>query len=55
IGVRKFIIVVIKRKRGYYFAFLINKKFITVIEAIFTIKDYVLAFLIFNSSIYITK
>ncbi|KAK1487206.1 hypothetical protein CCUS01_03550, partial [Colletotrichum cuscutae] len=55
IGVRKFNIVIIKRKRAYYFTFLINKKSTTIIEAISIIKNYVLAFLILSSSIYITK
>ncbi|UQC74403.1 uncharacterized protein CLUP02_01053, partial [Colletotrichum lupini] len=55
IGVKKFSIIVTKRKRAYYFALLINKKFIIIIKAIFTIKNYVLAFLILSSSVYITK
>ncbi|KAK1489409.1 hypothetical protein CCUS01_03457, partial [Colletotrichum cuscutae] len=55
IGVRKFSIVIIKRKRAYYFALLINKEFIITIEAIFTTRDYVLTFLILSSSIYIVK
>ncbi|KAK1470518.1 hypothetical protein CCUS01_06283, partial [Colletotrichum cuscutae] len=55
IGVRKFSIIIIKRKRAYYFAFLINKKSITTIKAIFTTRDYILAFLILSSSIYIAK
>ncbi|KAI3547791.1 hypothetical protein CSPX01_03368, partial [Colletotrichum filicis] len=55
IGVKKFSIVIIKRKRAYYFTFLTNKKSITTIEAIFITKNYVLAFLILSSSIYITK
>ncbi|KAK1532743.1 uncharacterized protein CCOS01_04726, partial [Colletotrichum costaricense] len=55
IGVRKFSIVIIKRKKAYYFTFLINKKFIIIIEAIFITKDYILAFLIFNNFIYIAK
>ncbi|KAK1453035.1 hypothetical protein CCUS01_02052, partial [Colletotrichum cuscutae] len=55
IEVKKSSIVIIKKRRAYYFALLINKKFITTIEAIFITKDYVLAFLILSSSIYITK
>ncbi|KAK1457555.1 hypothetical protein CCUS01_09669, partial [Colletotrichum cuscutae] len=55
IGVRKFNIVIIKRRRAYYFALLINKKFTTIIKAIFIIKNYVLAFLILSSSIYIAR
>ncbi|KAI3542495.1 hypothetical protein CSPX01_06973, partial [Colletotrichum filicis] len=55
IGVRKFNIVIIKRKRAYYFAFLTNREFIITIKAISIIKNYVLAFLILSSSIYITK
>ncbi|KAI3550639.1 hypothetical protein CSPX01_01689, partial [Colletotrichum filicis] len=55
IGVRKFNIVIIKRKRAYYFAFLINKEFTIIIEAIFIIRDYVLAFLILSSSVYIAR
>ncbi|KAI3527193.1 hypothetical protein CSPX01_17170, partial [Colletotrichum filicis] len=55
IGVRKFSIVIIKRKRAYYFALLINKEFTITIEAISITRDYILAFLILNSSIYITK
>ncbi|KAK1487866.1 hypothetical protein CCUS01_14868, partial [Colletotrichum cuscutae] len=55
IGVKKFSIVIIKRRRAYYFAFLINKEFTIIIKAIFIIKDYVLAFLILSSSIYIAK
>ncbi|KAI3547362.1 hypothetical protein CSPX01_03799, partial [Colletotrichum filicis] len=50
-----FSIVIIKRKRAYYFAFLTNKEFTTTIEAIFITKDYILAFLIFSSSIYIAR
>ncbi|KAK1475671.1 hypothetical protein CABS01_03948, partial [Colletotrichum abscissum] len=55
IGVRKFSIVIIKRRRAYYFTFLINKEFATTIEAISITRDYVLAFLIFSSSIYIAR
>ncbi|KAI3537217.1 hypothetical protein CSPX01_10306 [Colletotrichum filicis] len=44
-----------KRKRAYYFALLINKKFIITIKAIFTTRDYVLTFLILSSSIYIAR
>ncbi|KAI3541005.1 hypothetical protein CSPX01_07909, partial [Colletotrichum filicis] len=55
IGVRKSSIVITKRKRAYYFALLINKKSIITIEAIFIIRDYILAFLILSSSIYIIK
>ncbi|KAK1476509.1 hypothetical protein CCUS01_16790, partial [Colletotrichum cuscutae] len=55
IEIRKFDIIIIKRKRAYYFAFLINKEFIIIIKTIFIIKNHVLAFLIFSSSIYITK
>ncbi|KAI3547051.1 hypothetical protein CSPX01_03883, partial [Colletotrichum filicis] len=55
IGVRKFSIVIIKKKRAYYFAFLINKEFTITIEAISITKNYVLAFLILSSSIYIAK
>ncbi|KAI3527631.1 hypothetical protein CSPX01_16816, partial [Colletotrichum filicis] len=55
IGVRKFSIVIIKRKRAYYFAFLTNKKSIIIIEAIFIIRDYILAFLILSSSVYIAR
>ncbi|KAK1470211.1 hypothetical protein CCUS01_06596, partial [Colletotrichum cuscutae] len=55
IGVRKFNIIIIKRKRAYYFAFLINKEFITIIKTIFITKNYILAFLILSNSIYIAK
>ncbi|KAI3537680.1 hypothetical protein CSPX01_10046, partial [Colletotrichum filicis] len=55
IGVKKFSIIIIKRKRAYYFTLLTNKKSIITIEAISIIKNYVLTFLIFNSSIYIAK
>ncbi|KAK1475479.1 hypothetical protein CABS01_03756, partial [Colletotrichum abscissum] len=55
IGVRKFSIVITKRRRAYYFAFLTNKESTTIIEAIFITKNYILAFLILNSSIYIAK
>ncbi|KAK1490214.1 hypothetical protein CCUS01_14482, partial [Colletotrichum cuscutae] len=55
IGVRKFSIIIIKKRRAYYFTFLINKEFIIIIKAIFIIRDYILAFLIFNSSIYIVR
>ncbi|KAK1450981.1 hypothetical protein CCUS01_11348, partial [Colletotrichum cuscutae] len=55
IGVKKFSIVITKKKRAYYFALLTNKEFIIIIKAIFIIKDYVLAFLILSGSIYITK
>ncbi|KAK1493212.1 hypothetical protein CCUS01_13857, partial [Colletotrichum cuscutae] len=55
IRVRKFSIVIIKRKRAYYFALLINKEFATIIEAIFIIKNYILVFLIFSSFIYIAR
>ncbi|KAK1485052.1 hypothetical protein CCUS01_15385, partial [Colletotrichum cuscutae] len=55
IGVKKFSIVIIKRKRAYYFAFLTNKKFTIIIKAICIIKNYVLAFLILSSSIYIAR
>ncbi|KAK1455972.1 hypothetical protein CCUS01_10332, partial [Colletotrichum cuscutae] len=52
IGVRKSSIVIIKRKRAYYFTFLINKEFIIIIKAISTTRNYVLTFLILSSSIY---
>ncbi|KAK1454301.1 hypothetical protein CCUS01_10595, partial [Colletotrichum cuscutae] len=55
IGIKKSGIIIIKRKRAYYFAFLINKKSTTIIEAIFIIKDYVLAFLILSGFIYIAR
>ncbi|KAK1499530.1 hypothetical protein CCUS01_00255, partial [Colletotrichum cuscutae] len=55
IGVRKFSIVIIKKRRAYYFALLINKESTTTIEAIFITKDYVLAFLIFSSFVYIAR
>ncbi|KAI3528476.1 hypothetical protein CSPX01_16219, partial [Colletotrichum filicis] len=55
IGVRKSNIVIIKKKRAYYFALLINKEFTITIKAIFTIRNYILAFLILSSSIYIIK
>ncbi|KAI3529971.1 hypothetical protein CSPX01_15119, partial [Colletotrichum filicis] len=55
IGVRKSSIVIIKRKRAYYFALLTNKESTTIIKAISITKDYVLAFLILSSFIYITK
>ncbi|KAK1448309.1 hypothetical protein CCUS01_11717, partial [Colletotrichum cuscutae] len=55
IGVRKFSIVIIKKRRAYYFTFLTNKEFTTTIEAIFITKDYVLAFLILSSFIYIAR
>ncbi|KAK1479979.1 hypothetical protein CCUS01_00533 [Colletotrichum cuscutae] len=44
-----------KRRRAYYFTFLINKKSIITIKTIFIIRDYVLAFLILSNSIYIAK
>ncbi|KAI3528832.1 hypothetical protein CSPX01_15943 [Colletotrichum filicis] len=44
-----------KKKRAYYFAFLINRESTTIIEAIFITKDYVLTFLILSGSIYIIK
>ncbi|KAI3528413.1 hypothetical protein CSPX01_16248, partial [Colletotrichum filicis] len=55
IGVKKSSIVIIKRKRAYYFALLTNREFTTIIKAIFIIRNYVLAFLILSSSIYIAK
>ncbi|KAK1452956.1 hypothetical protein CCUS01_01973, partial [Colletotrichum cuscutae] len=55
IRVKKFNIVIIKRKRAYYFALLINKKSITTIKAIFIIKNYILTFLILSGSIYIAR
>ncbi|KAK1446914.1 hypothetical protein CCUS01_02473, partial [Colletotrichum cuscutae] len=55
IGVKKFSIVIIKRRRAYYFTFLTNKESTIIIKAIFIIKDYVLAFLILSSSIYIAR
>ncbi|KAK1479577.1 hypothetical protein CCUS01_04706, partial [Colletotrichum cuscutae] len=55
IGVRKFSIIIIKKRRAYYFALLTNKEFITIIEAIFITKDYVLAFLILSSFVYIAR
>ncbi|KAK1452490.1 hypothetical protein CCUS01_10967, partial [Colletotrichum cuscutae] len=55
IGVRKFSIIITKRRRAYYFAFLIYKEFITIIKTISITRDYVLAFLILSSSIYIIK
>ncbi|KAI3536033.1 hypothetical protein CSPX01_11067, partial [Colletotrichum filicis] len=44
-----------KKKRAYYFAFLTNKKSIIIIKTIFITKNYVLAFLILSSSIYIAR
>ncbi|KAI3549670.1 hypothetical protein CSPX01_02321, partial [Colletotrichum filicis] len=44
-----------KKKRAYYFALLTNKKSITTIKTISIIRNYVLAFLILSSSIYIIK
>ncbi|KAK1475530.1 hypothetical protein CABS01_03807, partial [Colletotrichum abscissum] len=55
IGVKKFSIIIIKKKRAYYFALLTNKEFTTIIEAISITKNYVLAFLILSSSIYIAR
>ncbi|KAK1452666.1 hypothetical protein CCUS01_10707, partial [Colletotrichum cuscutae] len=55
IRVRKSSIVIIKRKRAYYFTFLINKEFTTTIEAISIIRNYVLAFLILSGSVYIAR
>ncbi|KAK1485679.1 hypothetical protein CCUS01_03820, partial [Colletotrichum cuscutae] len=55
IGIRKFSIVIIKRKRAYYFIFLTNREFIITIKTISIIRDYVSAFLILNSSVYIAK
>ncbi|KAK1462951.1 hypothetical protein CCUS01_08543, partial [Colletotrichum cuscutae] len=55
IRVRKSSIVIIKKRRAYYFALLINKEFITTIEAISITKDYVLTFLILSGSIYIAR
>ncbi|KAK1445255.1 hypothetical protein CCUS01_12749, partial [Colletotrichum cuscutae] len=55
IRVKKFNIIIIKRKRAYYFIFLINKESIIIIEVISITKDYGLAFLILSSSIYIAK
>ncbi|KAK1464573.1 hypothetical protein CCUS01_07819, partial [Colletotrichum cuscutae] len=55
IGVKKFNIVIIKRRRAYYFALLTNREFITIIKAIFIIRNYVLAFLILSNSIYIVR
>ncbi|KAI3534820.1 hypothetical protein CSPX01_11808, partial [Colletotrichum filicis] len=55
IGVRKFSIIIIKRKRAYYFALLINREFTIIIEAIFITRDYILAFLILSSFIYIAR
>ncbi|KAK1470167.1 hypothetical protein CCUS01_06552, partial [Colletotrichum cuscutae] len=55
IGVKKSSIVIIKRRRAYYFTLLTNKESITIIEAIFIIRDYILAFLIFSNSIYIAR
>ncbi|KAK1496134.1 hypothetical protein CABS01_01941, partial [Colletotrichum abscissum] len=55
IGVRKFSIIITKRKRAYYFTFLTNKESTIIIEAISITRDYVLAFLILSSSIYIAR
>ncbi|UQC89950.1 uncharacterized protein CLUP02_15481, partial [Colletotrichum lupini] len=55
IGVRKFSIVITKKRRAYYFAFLTNREFTTTIEAISTTRDYVLAFLILSGSVYIAR
>ncbi|KAK1490338.1 hypothetical protein CCUS01_14459, partial [Colletotrichum cuscutae] len=55
IEVKKFSIVITKRRRAYYFTLLTNRESTTTIKAIFIIKDYVLTFLILSSSIYITK
>ncbi|KAK1472010.1 hypothetical protein CABS01_04653, partial [Colletotrichum abscissum] len=55
IGVRKFSIVITKKRRAYYFAFLTNRESTTTIKAISIIRDYVLTFLIFSNSIYIAR
>ncbi|KAK1452878.1 hypothetical protein CCUS01_01894, partial [Colletotrichum cuscutae] len=55
IGVKKSSIVITKRKRAYYFALLINREFIIIIEVIFITKNYVLAFLILSGSVYIAR
>ncbi|KAK1446675.1 hypothetical protein CCUS01_12202, partial [Colletotrichum cuscutae] len=55
IGVRKSNIVIIKRKRAYYFALLTNRESITITKAISITKNYVLAFLILSSSIYLAR
>ncbi|KAK1710257.1 hypothetical protein BDP67DRAFT_408011, partial [Colletotrichum lupini] len=55
IGVKKSNIVIIKRKRAYYFVFLTNKKSTIIIKTIFIIKNYVLAFLILSGSVYIAR
>ncbi|UQC84441.1 uncharacterized protein CLUP02_09938, partial [Colletotrichum lupini] len=55
IGVKKSNIVIIKRKKTYYFAFLTNREFIITLEAIPITKNYILAFLILSGSIYIAR
>ncbi|KAK1474086.1 hypothetical protein CCUS01_17117, partial [Colletotrichum cuscutae] len=55
IGVKKSSIIIIKRKRAYYFALLTNKKSIITIKTIFIIRNYILAFLILSSSVYIAR
>ncbi|UQC81794.1 uncharacterized protein CLUP02_07280 [Colletotrichum lupini] len=47
--------IIIKKRRAYYFTFLTNKEFIIIIKAISITKDYILAFLILSSFIYIVK